>query len=79
MPNNFLKLPRDMSPIHPKNLQKFAGICLEWLCSPVHSDDPERSVVCLRSLETLLSSEWPSKLVGPNSSLTSEIATVMHR
>ncbi|MPC13265.1 HEAT repeat-containing protein 5B [Portunus trituberculatus] len=55
------------------------GICLEWLCSPVHSDDPERSVVCLRSLETLLSSHWPAKLVGPNSSLTSEIATVMHR
>lgn len=55
------------------------GICLEWLCSPVHSDDPERSVVCLKSLETLLASPWPAKVVGPNSSLTSEIATVMHR
>ncbi|XP_045624859.2 LOW QUALITY PROTEIN: HEAT repeat-containing protein 5B [Procambarus clarkii] len=55
------------------------GICLEWLCSPLHSDDPERSVVCLRSLETLLSSPWPAKVVGPNTSLTTEIATVMHR
>ncbi|XP_047496501.1 HEAT repeat-containing protein 5B-like isoform X1 [Penaeus chinensis] len=55
------------------------GICLEWLCSPIHSDDPDRSIVCLKSLETLLSSPFPMKLVGPNSSLTTEIATVMHR
>lgn len=55
------------------------GICLEWLCSPLSNDDPERTGVCLRALETLLSSPWTVKVIGPNASLSTEIATVMHR
>ncbi|KAK3872016.1 hypothetical protein Pcinc_014808 [Petrolisthes cinctipes] len=75
-PSPAAKTPEDL------NTDRFyllLGICLEWLCSPVHSDDPDRSVVCLHSLETLLATPWPVRIVGPNSSLATEIATVMHR
>lgn len=55
------------------------GICFEWLCSPTHCDDPNRSVMCLKALETLLQSQVPSSIIGANVDLAIEIATVMHR
>merc|ERR1739838_388868 len=55
------------------------GICLEWLCSPMHTEDPERSVICLQSLETLLKSPFPSSVVGNDQNLGTEMSTVMHR
>ncbi|XP_076062392.1 HEAT repeat-containing protein 5B isoform X2 [Oratosquilla oratoria] len=64
------------------NMDRFyllLGICIEWLCSPTSGDDPERSVTCLRSLETLLSSPFPASLIGPHAGLATEISTVMHR
>ncbi|KAK7086919.1 HEAT repeat-containing protein 5B [Halocaridina rubra] len=65
--------------INKERFYLLLGICLEWLCSPLSNDDPERTVVCLRALDTLLSSSWTTKVIGHNASLSNEIATVMHR
>ena len=70
------KTPEDIS---SDRFYLLLGICLEWLCSPDHKDDTRCSIICLNSLETLLAAPFPAKIIGKNSSLSTEIATVMHR
>ncbi|KAB7498931.1 HEAT repeat-containing protein 5B [Armadillidium nasatum] len=73
------QLPHDGGAFYTNETAEVVRICFEWLCSPTHCDDPNRSVMCLKALETLLQSQVPSSIIGANVDLAIEIATVMHR
>ncbi|RWS31952.1 HEAT repeat-containing protein 5B-like protein, partial [Leptotrombidium deliense] len=55
------------------------GICMEALCNPKSSDPVSYVIVCLKSLETLLSHPIPQSTIGKDKQLSIELCNVLHR
>ncbi|GFX28551.1 HEAT repeat-containing protein 5B [Trichonephila clavipes] len=55
------------------------GICLEALCSPFSTSSVDYVMICLNSFIQLFSHPLPSKIIGQDSQLSTELANVLHR
>ncbi|KAG8183923.1 hypothetical protein JTE90_029028 [Oedothorax gibbosus] len=55
------------------------GICLEALCSPYSNSSVDYVRICLNSFIQLLSHPLPSKILGQDSQLSTELVNVLHR
>ena len=55
------------------------GICMEALCNPKSSEPLSYVIVCLKSLQQLLSHPFPESLLGKDSQLSVELCNVLHR
>ena len=55
------------------------GICMEALCNPKSTEPLSYVVICLKSLQQLLSHPFPECLLGRDSQLSIELCNVLHR
>ncbi|XP_074597132.1 HEAT repeat-containing protein 5B isoform X2 [Brevipalpus obovatus] len=55
------------------------GICMEALCNPKSSEPVIFIIICLKSLDTLLSHQFAQDMIGSDVRLSIELTNVLHR
>uniref|UniRef100_T1KZX8 HEAT repeat-containing protein 5B n=1 Tax=Tetranychus urticae TaxID=32264 RepID=T1KZX8_TETUR len=55
------------------------GICMEALCNPKSTEPLSYIIICLRSMETLLTHPYPQSMIGSDTKLAIELCNVLHR